>query len=856
MAELYRKLKNEFPIEFRNVKTRFATIGIFIIIAIVFLPLWNLDFLLTPLLMAASISVAGNFLYILLVLGGMPYKYSVRVPIFFDMLAITVSVHFLGGVTTNFSWVFATALIAIAFLDRISVGIYAAVLCSFMNSGLMIMEWAGIIEPVDLGILNKDIIQNSNLHLFVRLLSDNILFFATALVTGFLSDRLISSNQELESKVAERNEEIARRERIEEELEASERHYRLLADNVTDIIWTQDIETQRFTYFSPSVKAGLGYTVEEALELSVDEVLTPASLQKAMELLAEELGKEGMDPRSRPRARILELQQRHKDGSIIWAEMKMSFLRDKGGRPVSILGVTRDITARKRAEESLRHSEERLKILFEYAPDGYYLCDVEGRFVDGNKAAEDLVGYKKEELIGKSFLELNLLSADQLPVAAENLAESIQRKATGPVELVLNRKDGAQVTVEVRTYPVTIGDQLLVLGNARDITERKRLQQQLFQAQKMESIGTLAGGIAHDFNNLLSGILGYASLAKTRTTRTHPTYNYIDTIERSAIRASELTAQLLAFARGGKYETKSRSLNNIVKEALKIIGRTLDKSIEIEVHSYEPLPMIEADAGQLEQVVINLCINARDAMPDGGKLVIETDVVDITEDYVQMHMGSKPGLYVLLSLTDNGVGMDKATLQKVFEPFFTTKEQGKGTGLGLSMVYGVVKNHGGHVCAYSEPGEGATFKVYLPVNGKPEEEEETKTETETLLTGNELILVVDDEESVRSLAKDILESHGYTVMLAEHGEEAIEIYKARGGDIAIVILDMIMPTMGGRETFLELKELDPKVKALLSTGYSPNGKARDILESGVMGFIQKPYHVNALLSRVRSVLDV
>ncbi len=531
--------------------------------------------------------------------------------------------------------------------------------------------------------------------------------------------------------------------------------------------------------------------------------------------------------------------------------------RSKAELEKTVVERTKELTC---ANEQLRQqvaerekAEERLKILFESAPDGYYLSDLMGRFVDGNRAAEEMTGYKREELIGKSFLDLNILSPDQISKAASLLAQNTEGNPTGPDEFTLNRKDGTQVVAEISTDPIEIDGQTLILGIARDVTQKKRLEQHLLQAQKMESIGTLAGGIAHDFNNLLGGILGYASLMKTKISPDDQVFGYADTIERSATRAAELTAQLLAFARGGKYETKVINLNTVVSETLEIISRTFDRSIEINTHLHEPLPTIAADAAQMQQVLMNLCVNARDAIPDRGKIIIETNVEALTEEYVQTHVEARAGSHVSLSVTDTGIGMDRQTMERIFEPFFTTKTEGGGTGLGLSMVYGVIKNHGGHVQVYSEPGEGSTFKVYLPVNGKGVTRELPKFETTS--NGSELILVVDDEEAMRSLARDMLESYGYRVRAAGDGEEAIRIYAEHGDQIGLVIVDMIMPKMGGRETFLELKRLNPHIKVLLSTGYSQNGKAQEILDSGVMGFIQKPYQVATLLAKVRSVLD-
>jgi len=383
--------------------------------------------------------------------------------------------------------------------------------------------------------------------------------------------------------------------------------------------------------------------------------------------------------------------------------------------------------------------------------------------------------------------------------------------------------------------------------------ERAYLREQLAQAQRMESIGLLAGGIAHDFNNLLGGILGYASFLKTRLAETDPMYRYVDTIERSGIRAAELTSQLLAFARGGKYDTKPVKVERIIEETLQIVGRTFDRSIEIVTRIDRSLPAIEADAGQIQQVLMNLFVNARDAMPGGGRLIIEAHSMVLDEDYAKKRLGAKPGPYVVVSVTDTGVGMDKQTLSRVFEPFFTTKEKGKGTGLGLAVVYGIVKNHGGFIRVYSEVGEGTTFRVFLPASEK--EEVPQGEQMIPLRGGNELILVVDDEESIRTLVADVLGSYGYKVLTAKDGEEAIEIYRERYSEISLVILDMIMPKMGGHETFRKLREINRDVRAILSTGFSQNGRAQEILREGVRGFIQKPYNVQDLVLKVRKALD-
>jgi CheY-like chemotaxis protein len=340
---------------------------------------------------------------------------------------------------------------------------------------------------------------------------------------------------------------------------------------------------------------------------------------------------------------------------------------------------------------------------------------------------------------------------------------------------------------------------------------------------------------------------------KTNISHDHPFFRPVDTIEKSASRAAELTAQLLAFARGGKYDIRPSSLNSVISEALKILVGTLDKSIAIETRLNDSLPTVEIDVGQIQQVLMNLCVNARDAMPGGGRLTIQSSVARLSESDARNQPEAKPGWFAVLSVSDTGVGMDDSVKGRIFEPFFTTKEKGKGTGLGLAMVYGVIKNHGGFINVYSESGEGTTFKIYLPLSGKPEVLE-CVSETE-MAGGHETILVIDDEEAIRQVAADILGSYGYRVRLARDGAEGVALFRADPGAIDMVLLDMIMPRQGGRETFLDLQKIDPEVRVLFSTGYSQNEKVNEIMALGIRGFIQKPYQVRDLLAKVRDVLD-
>lgn len=372
----------------------------------------------------------------------------------------------------------------------------------------------------------------------------------------------------------------------------------------------------------------------------------------------------------------------------------------------------------------------------------------------------------------------------------------------------------------------------------------------------MESIGNLAGGIAHDFNNLLSGILGYASFAKKKISDKDPLYHSLNSIERSAAQAAELTKQLLGFARRGKYQVKPINCNALIQDLSHFLSRTIDKKISLKVKLDPQLHLIEGDETQLQQSLINICLNARDAMPSGGTLKISTRNQTLSKNINEKQRGWKEGEYIKITLSDTGVGMTPEVRSQIFEPFFTTKEPGRGTGLGLSMVYGIIQNHGGYIELNSEPEQGTTFEILLPAVAELRMKEPTSSDPAPVLhKGSETILLVDDEELIRQLGVDILEDSGYKMLSASGGTEAIQIFRKNRKKIALVILDMIMPGLGGKETYLKLKAIDPKIKVLLSSGYSTNEGVGEILREGVGGFIQKPYRDEELIAKVREMLD-
>ena len=382
-------------------------------------------------------------------------------------------------------------------------------------------------------------------------------------------------------------------------------------------------------------------------------------------------------------------------------------------------------------------------------------------------------------------------------------------------------------------------------------TERKRLEAQLQQAAKMEAIGTLAGGIAHDFNNLLMGIQGNASLMLMNIDSTHPHCERLKNIQKQVQRAARLTSNLLGYARKGKYEVKRIDLNQLVEETSDTFGRTR-KEITIHRELADDLFAVEADQGQIEQVLLNLYVNAADAMPGGGELILTT-MNTTYEDMKDRLYDAKPGKYVLLTITDTGVGMDQKTTERIFDPFFTTKEMGRGTGLGLASAYGIIKGHGGYIDVESKKGHGTSFNIYLP--GSEKKVHKAVKTAKQFTKESQTVLLVDDEEVILQVGEELLEAMGYTVLIAREGKEAIEVYKKNRDGIDIVILDMVMPTMGGGEAYDRMKEINPNVKVLLSTGFSVDGEATEILERGCDGFIQKPFRMNDLSEKIREILD-
>jgi PAS domain S-box-containing protein len=469
-----------------------------------------------------------------------------------------------------------------------------------------------------------------------------------------------------------------------------------------------------------------------------------------------------------------------------------------------------------------------------------------------------MVGYSEDELIGQSSRIL-FESLEEFKRVGNAKYGQFRTKGSGETDSVYIRKDGSPIDVHLKSTPLDPSDLSKgVIFTAMDITQRKlaekekaNLEVQLYQAQKMEAIGTLAGGIAHDFNNLLMGIQGRASLALMDMDIEDPNYEHLEGIEEYVRSAANLARQLLAFARGGKYEVKPCDLNNLVRHSARLFGRT-KKEIIIHDNFQDDLWPVEVDRMQIEQVLLNLFVNAWQAMPQGGELTLETRNEILDDAFVKPYL-LKPGRFVKMSVTDTGIGMDTDTLPKIFDPFFTTKELERGTGLGLASTYGIIKNHDGLITVTSQKGTGTTFYIYLPASTKTLDKK--KQPPEGLLMGKGTVLLVDDEDMILEVGKPMLNKMGYDVQTARRGEEALDFYRQHKDRINVVILDMIMPGMSGSILFDRLQAINPNVKVLLSSGYSLDGRARDIMNRGCHGFIQKPFNAIGLSKKLHGILS-
>lgn len=543
-------------------------------------------------------------------------------------------------------------------------------------------------------------------------------------------------------------------------------------------------------------------------------------------------------------------------GEVKWVHEKAELVFNEKGEPISGIGTVQDITNLKIAEEELKRSKEFNETILNSMRYAICIIDPEGKTITAaNRAFIETYG---QDVIGRHCYEVTHRSKE--PCASPEhpcpMVESLRGSSGVVYEHLHYSMDGRRIYAEVSTAPIKdrTGKVVLIIHAESDITERKDLEEQLRQAQKMKAIGTLTGGIAHDFNNILTAIMGYGSLMRIKMKEDDPLRTYLEQILFSTERAASLIQSLLAFSRKQIINPVLVNLNDIVRRVEKLLTRLIGEDIDIKTILADVDLNIMADSVQIEQVLINLATNARDAMPEGGVFTIETKPVRIDEEYIRRHAFTTPGMYAMLSITDTGVGMDEKMKERIFEPFFTTKEIGKGTGLGLSIVHGIIKQHNGNINVYSEPGRGTTFKIYLPLI----KSEIGIEQTEVLpppMGGTETILLAEDDETVRELIKNILKESGYKMIEAVDGEDALERFAENRDSIQLILLDVIMPKKSGKEIYEIIKAIKPDIKALFMSGYTADIiHKKGMLDVGI-DFIQKPLSPDELLRKVREVLD-
>jgi two-component system cell cycle sensor histidine kinase/response regulator CckA len=652
--------------------------------------------------------------------------------------------------------------------------------------------------------------------------------------------------QEAENRCVRRQAEAA--------LKNSEERFRALTEKTSDLTAILNVNAT-VHYVSPSLFRMLGYTVEEWLGRQVFEFIHPDDIQPVIEAL--ELGIRHQDT-----GLPLELRVHHKNGSWRLMEARDTNLLENEAVAGIVINA-RDITERKQAEETSRESEERLRTVIENLSEGLIISDLDGQLLHWNRAGIEMHGFRSldEGLLHlpefEKIFELSTPDGDILNFNEWPLPRIIRGEPVRNLELRIRRfnTDWERIYIYGGGIVREPGGKLLAFLTITDITERKILEEQFRQSQKMEAVGRLAGGIAHDFNNLLTAITGYSQLTLRRLSAEDPLRSNIEEIKKAGDRAASLTRQLLAFSRKQVLQPKVLDINSVVSDMEKMLHRLLGEDIELRIVLASELGTIKADPGQIEQVIMNLAVNARDAMPDGGKLTIETENVFISEEYVKHPTTVRSGHYAILAVSDIGIGMDEQMQAHIFDPFFTTKELGKGTGLGLSTVYGIVKQSGGHIEVYSEVGRGTTFKVYFPLVDEGTKEYKRSIESKESPQGTETVLLAEDDEILRRLICMVLKGNGYQVLEAANGSAALLACKSHQEPIHLLLTDVIMPEMNGRQLVDRLTPVRPEMKVLFMSGYTDDAIVHQgVLADGV-NFIQKPFPPSALAHKVREVLD-
>jgi PAS domain S-box-containing protein len=643
------------------------------------------------------------------------------------------------------------------------------------------------------------------------------------------------------------------RDRAEEALRNSERSYKTLSENLPGMIYRVFTrENNRMQFFNKTAFEITGYhdsELSEGIICSLEKLILDEDRPNVIAVVENAIA--AHKPFS------IEYRLRHKDGTIRFLLEKGTPIYGPDEKILFIDGVIFEITERKRFEQRTKDTLNFIRTMMENSPVGIVSIKATGAVVTVNEAMARISGGTVEQLLKQNVRSLEAWKNYGLLSAMD---EALSTNSEKRIETHYVSTFGKDLWLSVSFVPYTFAGEPHVLAMFADMSERKRdenekerLLTQLMQAQKMDAIGQLAGGVAHDFNNILTAIIGYGSILQKKMTPDDPLRNNVDQIIVSAGRAAQLTRSLLAFSRKHILNMKPTHLNGIIASQEQFLRRIIGEDIELK-SILRGDAVIMADSGQIEQVLMNLATNARDAMPAGGHLTIETDLVEMTDAFINAHGFGEQGTYAVVSVTDTGIGMDEEAKKKIFEPFFTTKEVGRGTGLGMAIVYGIVKQHKGFIIVYSQVGTGTTFKIYLPLHGEQVEQLAMFLAASPVVTGTETILLAEDDATLRTFFRNVLTEHGYTVVVAEDGDDAIRKFIERKDEIRLCVLDMIMPKKSGKEVFEAIQKIKPGIKVIFSSGYTADKVLREGLPAG-SSFIAKPAPPQYYLNKIREVLD-
>ena len=659
------------------------------------------------------------------------------------------------------------------------------------------------------------------------------------------------SYKEMERKISDLEQQIADYQKIEGIIPEGKEEDRSILETIEDGYYDVNLEG-KMIFVNKAFRSLLGYSEKELLDIDNKNFFKDSTAYTNVYKAYNKIYLSG-NPEKAYEQEIVK-----KNGSLAIVNISISLIRSNTGKIIGFRGIIRDITAEKGLEQKLLRTTNFLEKIVDGSVDIFATANNKGKITYISPRVKEMIGYERDEVLGKASHLFYGAGKKDYSYIQKTMEVKGQIK---DYELEIYKKDGGKIDINLSVSYLTNekGDIIGTLGVSRDITEKKKMAHQIQHTQKMEAIGTLTGGIAHDFNNILQAISGYTQLLMLDKKQSDSDWEELEAIRDSTFRAKELIKRLLIFSRKEKANFTICDLNKEVMDVSKILGSTLPKMIKMDLYLSNNLKTIKADKVQLEQMLLNLGINARDAMPGGGRLILETCNVDLDDAFCKIHLGALPGRHIQITVSDTGHGMDKSIIERIFEPFFTTKEVGKGTGLGLSMVYGIVKDHGGYISCYSEADQGTTFKIYFPVHEYEELDykslQDSKDLGNSISGGDESILFVDDDPDILNIGQNILTSAGYSVIGAKSGEKAIDIYQKLYDRIDLVILDFNMPGMGGRQCLDRIMGINSKAKIIIISGYTEKIFVKKMLGTGVCGFIEKPFQTEDILKKIRMSLD-